>query len=339
MRIGQNPVKQGTPASQPKRLGIATILYIPVQGGYFAESLEIFRYQIASLHQNTPGEFDLLVFDNGSCPEVKSALQELHAQGWITWLFSATENLGKTGALNFILPAMPNELVCYTDSDVIFRKGWFEASLEILEKFPDVGMVTAQPAIHYPFPEKRQAIEKLAGSPRIEQGKYRPDPWIVDEFFHGIGDPEGQEEARDASLDMLVNRDNGGRAVVGAVHMQFLGYRSILSKIPRLPAALGLHRDQTGRLDASVDELGCLRLSTLTPFVFHAGNSLDEAGRAMIAREGIELAGEGRGQGAALGGAKFKYRLLHTLANRRTLRNWMVRLYTALFKVLNEKNS
>ena len=100
---------------------------------------------LRSLRQNTAEAFDLLVFDNGSCPEVKQQLLDWQQQGLIDWLLTSQYNLGKTGALNWMIGAMPNELLVYSDSDVFFRTGWLEQSLAILEAFPQAGMITAQP--------------------------------------------------------------------------------------------------------------------------------------------------------------------------------------------------
>ena len=68
MRTGQNPSKSGVPAYTPQQLGIALLVYIPFKEGYFKDSLDILRFQIESLYRNTGSQFDLLVFDNGSCP-------------------------------------------------------------------------------------------------------------------------------------------------------------------------------------------------------------------------------------------------------------------------------
>ena len=144
MRQGQNPAKMGLPAYQPKRLGLALLSYIPSQTGYFAQSLDVLRYQIASIHHTTK-EFDLLVFDNGSCPEVQEELHTLQQKGLIHFLMLSRFNVGKTGALNWILAALPNEFIGFSDGDVLFRPGWLEKSLEILQAFPNAGLVSVQP--------------------------------------------------------------------------------------------------------------------------------------------------------------------------------------------------
>ena len=103
MRTGRNPAKSGLEAYTPKELGVALILYIPSQDGYFANALEIFKMQIASLKAATFQPYDLLVFDNGSCVRaVVNALQELYKAGEITWLVLSRHNIGKAGAWNWI---------------------------------------------------------------------------------------------------------------------------------------------------------------------------------------------------------------------------------------------
>jgi hypothetical protein len=85
--------------------------------------------------------------DNGSCIEVQRELQKMQYEGTIDWLILSAHDLGKTGALNWILASMPNEWICYADSDVFFRKGWEIESRKLFDLFPNVGVVTAQPAL------------------------------------------------------------------------------------------------------------------------------------------------------------------------------------------------
>ena len=73
MRIGRNPFKGAggvNKAYVPKRITVAVLTYIPNFEGYYQMRFETLKISIASLIKNTEGEFDLLIFDNGSCPEV-----------------------------------------------------------------------------------------------------------------------------------------------------------------------------------------------------------------------------------------------------------------------------
>src|SRR4030042_6968681 len=91
---------------------------------------------------NTPKPIDLLVFDNGSCPELVGYLCHLRDDGLINYLILSNSNIGKINALRVIFRAAPGEIVAYTDDDVLFLPGWLDAHLKILETYPQVGLVT-----------------------------------------------------------------------------------------------------------------------------------------------------------------------------------------------------
>ena len=76
MRVGQNPAKSIEQVAQPKNITVATATYIPHLKGYYAENLEVLKACLNSLWRNTKVPYDLLVFDNDSCIEVKEFLLE-----------------------------------------------------------------------------------------------------------------------------------------------------------------------------------------------------------------------------------------------------------------------
>lgn len=344
MRTGKNPAKTGLPAYTPHRLGVALILYIPFTEGYFEHSLEIFRYQVESLRAATTEPFDLLVFDNGSCPLVVSKLQELQASGWIDWLILSRHNMGKAGAWNWIFSAMPNELICYADSDVLFRPGWLQASLEVLEAFPKAGMVAAQPNFYDVMEGQGQAHQALHKDEGYEFGAYHPAPEIVEEYLVGINaDEELADRFRStaagsgAGLPAVTHRSSGVQAVLGASHMQFIIPRTTARQVTPLPATKGLLRRETMSLDYRTDELGYLHLSVLKPYVFHMGNTVNERLRQEVA----EITGAGESEPGAKAPGKIPSRWSeHTmqaaaaLARRPFFQRLFLRLYNFLFRAL-----
>ncbi len=273
MRTGQNPSKSGVPAYEPKRIGIALLVYIPFLKGYFKHSLDILKYQIASLYEHTSQEFDLLVFDNGSCPEVVEVLGELSDDRIIEWLIFSKNNLGKVGAWNWIFGSMPNEFICYADSDVFFRQGWLEASFEIIDAFPRVGMVSAQPTFHDVLEGAGKAHLLLNDNQKFKTGNYRPEKAIVKEYCQGIGaDDELSAKFFDMELTCFTDLRSRTNAVLGATHMQFILPRNLARELVPLPVSKGLHRSETTSLDRKIDDLGYLHLSTQENYVFHMGN-------------------------------------------------------------------
>ncbi len=289
-RIGQNPAKLGMKTYQPHKLGIATVTYIPSQEGYFRDSLAILKLTLNSLIRNTAEPFDMLVFDNGSCREIKSELTKLHQEGLIRWLVLSGENLGKTGAQNWIFSAMPNEWICYTDSDVLFRKGWIEASREIIKHFPSAGMVGAQPCFFDVLKGKGQAHLQLLSSSGYTLKSYKPDDDVIEEYCRGINaTQELATKYRACQLEIVQVDKNGFQAGLGASHMQFLVPSELAHHILPLPHLSGLSQEEDRQLDLRIDQTGRLHLSTLKPYVVHIGNVLDEWAQDLIREAGLTL--------------------------------------------------
>ena len=86
MRVGQNPAKQVNHIVKPKRITVAVLNYIPYQKGYFSQSFEVLKKCLSSIINNTEESYDLMVFDNGSCYEVKQYLTKMQEEDKIQYL-------------------------------------------------------------------------------------------------------------------------------------------------------------------------------------------------------------------------------------------------------------
>jgi len=337
-RIGQNPAKLGTKTYQPLKLGIATVTYIPSREGYFRDSLAILKLTLDSLVRNTSEPFDLLVFDNGSCVEIKNELSKLQQEGVIRWLVLAGENLGKTGAQNWIFSAMPNEWICYTDSDVLFRKDWLEASREIIRHFPLVGMVGAQPCFFDVLKGKGQAHLPLLSTDGFNLISYRPDKSVVEEYCRGINaTPELAAKYHAGRLEMIQIEKDGFQAGLGASHMQFLIPSELAHRILPLPYLSGLSQEEDRQLDLRIDQTGALHLSTLKPYVVHMGNMLDEWVRDLTSESSVDLDHYDRIHMTRPKASNRRTYGLGWLAKHKWSRNWLLRLYNKLFQILSDQ--
>ena len=344
MRQGQNPAKMGLPAYQPKKLGLALLSYIPSQDGYFAQSLEILKYQIASVHHSTE-DFDLLVFDNGSSPPVQEELRNLQANGLIGFLVLSRFNLGKTGALNWILAALPNELIGFADGDILFRPGWLEATEHILGVFPKAGLVTAQPCLFDILRGTGKAHISLKDNPHFRCFEGCLAPEAVEEYARGTGLDVGQtEELKNIPISFVEERSSGFQAVIGASHMQFVLRRDTARRLLPLPAAYALNRDEDAHLNRSVDQMGLLHLSTPTPFVYHMGNQLDEYTLAEVHRQDLDrilqqpLAEWSENVPVKINSAKQRgLQILESLSHWAFFRRTIQRFYNFLFEFYSQK--
>jgi hypothetical protein len=273
MRVGQNPIKAVESIAPPAPLTMVVISYIPFLGGYYEHSLELLKLCLASIHANTAGEFDLLVFDNASCAEVRDYLLAERDAGRIQYLTLSERNIGKPAAWNFCFAAAPGELIAYADSDVYFYAGWLQATQAALA-LPNVGMVTAMPILT-PQQYSTATIEWARSQPGTETGALIAweDFW---RHARSLGDAE--ENARKFYSENPAVRFSykSSRYYAGAAHFQFTAPKAVLQQVLPIPAEKPMGRVRL--LDEAINAKGYLRLSTETWHVQHMGNQLPAPG-------------------------------------------------------------
>ncbi len=272
MRVGQNPIKAIERIAPPATVTAVVISYIPFLSGYYTHSLDLLKLCIASLRETTKGEADLMIFDNGSCAEVRDYLLGEQAAGAIQYLTFSERNLGKPAAWNFAFAAAPGEFVAYADSDVFFYKGWLQASLDTLKAFPQAGMVTAMPIL---TPEKYStATVKWAKKQRgikVERGQLLPreDFW---RHARSLGDSEENARRFYEQNPAVRLGFKGKRYYAGAAHFQFTARKSVLQEVLPIPADRPMGRVRL--LDEAINAKGYLRLSIEEWNVQHLGNQV-----------------------------------------------------------------
>lgn len=272
MRVGQNPAKSIDRVAQPQKITVAVVTYIPFLGGYYAESLQVLKVCLNSIRENTGVPHDLLVFDNASCPQVRTYLSTAQEEGQIQYLVLSDKNIGKGGAWNFIFAGAPGEYIAYADSDIFFRPGWLSRSLEILNAFPNAGMVTARP-LRTPEKYYTSTLEwaRSQADVSLESGQFVPWETYLEHVL-SLGTSETQaREWFDSRFDWRVTSQNVS-AFISAAHFQFTGRKSVLQEF--VPFDMDRPMGQVRSLDEAINERGYLRLTTCEPLVKHMGNRL-----------------------------------------------------------------
>ena len=276
MRVGQNPAKSIYEVAQPKDLSIIVGNFIPMLAGYHTQSLEVLKACLESIRANTDVPFDLMVFDNHSCPEVRSYLVEELAADRIQYLVLSDTNIGKIGAWNYMFGAAQGKYITFADADIWFRPGWYQDAMEIYTAFPNVGMVTGRPV--------RNPAEVLTASQEwgrqhnvLQEGIFMKWEHFLE---HAIS--LGWDEAR-ASEDYHAGKDylleyGGKQALIGAGHFQFIVPRPVLQKILPLPSGAPMRGERI--LDRAINDLGYLRLTSTEAFVRHMGNQMDDRAKS-----------------------------------------------------------
>jgi len=273
---GRNPLKDASLSHAAAMVTVTTTVFIPDLRDYWDESLEVLRICLGSLLHNTPRPFDLVVFDNGSCKEVREYLLDLFGKGSISHLHLSADNIGKAAAVNLMFAAAESEYVVYTDSDVAFRPGWLEGSIKIFEAFGKVGMVSGRP--WRPMGEADEYLyrvnAKLAGQAsgvKIKRGDLIPAD-VLEEHARSIGLPA--PKVRLGSYEDLLLTRNDINALGFGSHFQYMTRKDVIKEAGPLGVGTSGLSKAERKWDERLAELGYLRLALEKPLVYHMGNTL-----------------------------------------------------------------
>lgn len=294
-RVGQNPIKWLKDDQKRQRITVTTVVHIPVLEDYWAQGLDVLKLCLRSLLENTGHAFDLMVLDNGSCEEVRHYLLELQRAGDIAYLIFSRCNLRKLGAMNLLLASAPGEIISFTDSDVYFRPGWLDATLEIMEAFPRAGMVSALPTADKAKDYIDRTLDGIEKDPtvEIETGSDLIPERYIDAHAISLGQtPQQYKTSRlTERCDIRISR-NGVSAYVSAQDFQFTTRRDIArAMLPLVVTRPEEYYDgvYSPLFEKRVNEAGHWRLSTVGYYAHHLGNTSPKPGELDWVFDGKEL--------------------------------------------------
>lgn len=291
-RIGMNPSRGVTLDFEPARTTVAVLVYAPHQAGYFQNRMDVTKMTIQSILANTKEPFDLLVFDNGSSPEMVDYLQSLYGSGLIDYLLLSKRNIGKLNALNMIFNFAPGEIVAYSDDDIFHLPGWLGKHLEIIDTFPNVGAVTGF-YIRQRVGMSSESTLAFANQPGIktERGLLMPRKW-EEEYLINSGRTWERYETEVEGLEDIIVTYKGLEAWVSAHHFQMVSPKKIMQEVLSEMLPTGWTDRVMGRMvemDDRMDSKGYLRFCTREQTVRLMGNVISEEVAQLAQKSGLSV--------------------------------------------------
>jgi len=285
-----NPGRGKESGITPARVTAAVLTYVPTDVGYFQDRFDVMRVCIESLIKNTNTPIDLMVFDNASSPRVVDYLTRQYESGNIDYLMLSSRNIGKINALQFLFKSAPGEVIAYCDDDVFHLPGWLERHLEVLDNYPNVGMVTGM----YIKTQMKYSIKSTLDF-SSQRGVKREEGALVEKdleqhYIENMGRTWDQYRQEIDGLQDIRLTYQGIQTFVSAGHHQFVGFKDRLLKA--MPSQW--HSQLMGQmreLDAAIDNLGFLRLSTTPVTVRLLGNRINEKSAQFIRKFDIDVKG------------------------------------------------
>lgn len=282
MRTTQNPLRGSRANVANPKAVVCSIVHLPdLTSEYHRQRFDVVKLSLTSMAKYC-GSAEVMVWDNGSCPEFVDWLQKVYRPDY----YMQSKNIGKQSArANVMHMFPPKTIIGISDDDMLFYPGWFDASVDLLKNFPNVGVVSAYP-VRTQFRWGCQNTIRWAWKhARVEYGRFIPAEWDRD-FCTSIGrDYQSHVEMCDKMGDQEVRIAFDGRsAYATGHHCQFIAYNDRLAKFCQWnETAMGEEKS----FDISIDNAGLLRLTTIDRYARHIGNVLDDGIIADAVKLGI----------------------------------------------------
>jgi hypothetical protein len=142
--------------------------------------------------------------------------------------------------------------------------------VEILNTYPDVGMVTARP-FRTPPELYESTLAWARQNAKLENGNFIPWETFL-EFNLSLGQTEEENRKVYAQTTDWRVEYRGVPAMAGASHWQFTSYKSTLQRF--LPFEMGKPMGEVRNLDRRVNDAGLLRLMVAEPLAMNLSNTL-----------------------------------------------------------------
>ena len=273
MRTGTNPQKTQEKIRLESHLRVIMVVFIPGTGGYYANSLEVFKISLQSLINCNKGRYKVTIVNNGSCKEVQDFLASFSGED-IDTTINHSKNIGKIDALIGAARGTREPLITLADSDILFLEDWYSSTLDVFRAFKKAGSVSPIPFRHGFYYGTSSVLKEILFR-RLKYFK-RKIPGNYSDHNKYLESINWGNEKADTVIWPVVQKANV-KAIVGSGHQILTIKREILfSTVPTSPSLTLIGEDSEYKyIDEPIDRAGLLRLATFKNHAFHMGNTLE----------------------------------------------------------------
>lgn len=274
MRVGINPNRNAR-VGEGKRAVATVITHIPYLHGYHQDRLNIVKFSLLTMRKHAGVDCGIAVWDNGSCEELTDWLRLVYQPDQLI----LSNNIGKWSARTALLRMYhPDTIIGIADDDMLYYPGWLAESIQILETYPDVGVVSGYPVRTGFRWGNKNTIAWAMKRAQMQVGRFISEQEEKD-FAASIGRTwEAHQQMTATDQDYLAEY-NGVKAYLTGHHCQFICYASRMQ--PFLEWTDIAMPDEKP-FDNAIDAAKLLRLTTAQRYTRHMGNVLDEDIRAEV---------------------------------------------------------
>ena len=270
MRIGINPARNDSFTGWPPIMALVVTHLPNREHAYHRTRFPIIRACLLSMRKHAGQALPVMVWDNGSDAEFRRWLVEEYKPEYLT----LAPNVGKPKARQAVLKMLPSEtIVCFSDDDMLYYPGWLQPHLELLDGFPNAGLVSGWP-VRFSFSYGNVSASRFAlERGKLEVGRFIPPEQEAD-YAVSIGvDPKAwvQQQGNISQADLRITY-NGMTAYAEAQHCQWVGRAGVIAPFADNDYA---PRRQEIEFDSAIDRAGLMRLTTTERYCRHMGNALD----------------------------------------------------------------
>lgn len=134
--------------------------------------LEITRNCINSIIQNTAYPYRLIIIDNASDKETEWYLKSLNEKNNLNLKYIRNdENIGFVKAVNQGIKLSDAPYLCIMNNDTIAADGWLKEMVDVMEGYPQLGLVNPSSNTSGQFPGKDESIDEYALGLRCFKGQ------------------------------------------------------------------------------------------------------------------------------------------------------------------------